>query len=53
MEIEGQRKGRRYAIAMPFNRNTLPDLDLKNKTFQTPDLSLSKSFKKVCNPVLE
>ena len=53
MDIEGQRKDSRYALRKRFNENTFLDVDLKNKTFKTPDMSIPKSFTEVCNPILE
>ena len=53
MDIEGQRKDSRYALRKRFNGNTFLDVDLKNKTFKTPDMPIPKSFTEVCNPILE
>ena len=53
MDIEGQRKNSRYALRKRYNENTFLDVDLKNKTLKTPDMSIPKSFTEVCNPILE
>ena len=53
MDIEGKRKDRRYVLRKRFNENIFPDVDFKNKNFQTPALFVCKSFTGVCNPVFE